>query len=351
MKLPTLPAASWLLIVAVNMPLATAQETSPVILRNRPAAQRFTSDQVEAAGTGLPTWIGKFSYKGKNYHYTMVGSDPSKGSTTTVPVYIVPLKLTFSDGTVFDASTDMINETISATEAVIESPIFQSAPFTEGTIDVGTTQYIDAFMRANFWDSVSVNTGYHMLVGNPTVLPVQAYTVPKGSGSTMAGPVKPYKRGTLDQNFIDDNITPEIFKAFPQITPGTFTIFLTYNVFPGGAYGYHDVYGGSSSTGLTYAYVSYLEPYVQLIDADISTLAHEVAEWTDDPYISNETPCGILEVGDPLNYAIFEIDLNGMVWHPQDLAFVGYFFQTPIPSVNGWLTFKNTYMTPCANGS
>jgi hypothetical protein len=56
-------------------------------------------------------------------------------------------------------------------------------------------------------------------------------------------------------------------------------------------------------------------------------------------------------VGDPLNYAIFEIDLNGMVWHPQDLAFVGYFFQTPIPSVNGWLTFKNTYMTPCANGS
>ena len=331
--------------------LASAQQKPPVILRDRPPVPRLSADPAQPSATGLPTWEGKFTYKNKSYHYTMVGSAPSTGTSTTVPVYIVPLKLTFSDGSVFDATTDMINEPYSATEAIIASPIFQSAPFVEGSVNVGTTQYIDAFMRANFWDTVSVNTGYHMLVGNPTVLPVQSYTVPKNQGSTFVGPVPPYLRATLDQGFIDKNITPEVFKAFPQITPATFTIFLTYNVFPGGAYGYHDVYGNSASTGLTYTYVSYLEPYTQLIDADISTLAHEVAEWTDDPYINNETPCGILEVGDPLNDAIFEINLNGMVWHPQDLCMIGYFYQTPVPSVNGWLTFKNTYNKPCENGS
>ena len=68
-----------LFLVAVNAPVATAQETSPVIVRSRcRSSKRFTSEQVEAAGTGLPTWIGKFTYKGKNYHYTMVGSDHPK---------------------------------------------------------------------------------------------------------------------------------------------------------------------------------------------------------------------------------------------------------------------------------
>ena len=175
--------------------------------------------------------------------------------------------------------------------------------------------------------------------------------MPKSAGGTFTGPVPPYLRANLSQNFIDKNITPAVFAQFPQITPDSFTIFLTYNVFPGDAYGYHDVFGSSTTAGLTYAYVSYLQPYTQLIDADISTLAHEVGEWMDDPYASNKSACGILEVGDPLNYTIFEVKLNGHTWHPQDLAMIGYFGQVPVPSVNMWLTFRNTYVTPCANGS
>jgi len=343
----------WLLTacaVFATAATAVAQDASTLhtIQRDAPRPRQFTQDDVRATGTGLPTWTGSFVHSGHTYDYTMVGSDPSQGSvSTTVPTYIIPLKLTFSDGTVFDATAPMIKETISATQATQLSPIFQRAPFNAGSVAVGDTQYTDAFQRGNFWSSVStVSPKYHVLV-QPIVLPVQSYTVPAADGQIIAGPYPGTKRGILSQSFIDGQITGALFAKFPQITPSTFTIFLTYNVFPGGAYGYHDVFGSSTATGLTYAYVSYLEPYKALIDADISTLAHEVAEWMDDPYIANNTPCGLLEVGDPLSSTIFEVKLNGIVWHPQDLAFLGYFSFDGSQSVNDWLTFRNTITKSC----
>ena len=333
---------------------ANSPDTSgqpPVIFRDASRPRRFAAEEVAASGAGLPVWHSSFTYKGTTYKYVMVGSDPTKGSvTTTIPVFIVPLKLTYYDGTVFDATAPMIGLTDSATGAIQKSPIFDSTVWKAGSVSLGDTQYIDAFQRGNFWNDVSVDSpDYHVLLATPTVLPVQSYNVSKGNGQVFPGPVANTKRATLNQGFIDNNITPVLFKKFKQITPGSFTIFLTYNVFPGGNYGYHDVYGATAATGKTYAYVSYLEPYKQLIDADISTLAHEVGEWMDDPYISNASPCGgLLEVGDPLNTAIFSVKLNGETWHPQDLAFIGYFsFQNPAPSVNHWLTFRNTLTRSC----
>jgi hypothetical protein len=333
----------------------TTQDSNMQILRtiqrDAPRPQRFTVEQIEASGTGLPSWTGSFQHSGTTYKYVMVGTDPAKGSVNTVvPVYIIPLKLTFQDsGTVFDASTPMIGLPQSVVQAVQASPIFQDAPFKAGTVNVGNTQYIDAFQRANFWASVgTVSPNYHVVLGQPNVLPVQVYQVPKALGQTIPGPVPGTKRGILDQGFIDGKITAPLFKKFPQITPGAFTIFLVYNVFPGGAYGYHDVFGSSPLTGKTYTITSYLEPYAQLIDADISTLAHEVGEWMDDPYVNNNTPCGtLLEVGDPLNTAIFNVKLGGMTWHPQDLAMLGYFSYNSAQSVNKWLTFRNTIKKSC----
>jgi hypothetical protein len=46
-----------------------------------------------------------------------------------------------------------------------QSPIFQSEPFQFGPTAIGTTQYIDAFQRGNFWQFVG-GTGYHTLL-NP----------------------------------------------------------------------------------------------------------------------------------------------------------------------------------------
>jgi hypothetical protein len=337
------------LLATAALAFAQGASTLRTIQRDAPRPRQFTQDDVRASGTGLPTWTGSFVHNAHTYDYTMVGSDPSQGSVkTVVPTYVIPLKLTFADGTIFDATAPMIKETISAVQAIKLSPIFQPAPFNAGSVFVGKTQYTDAFQRGNFWSSVStVSPNYHMLVSQPIVLPVQAYNVPAADGQIIAGPYPGTKRGILSQTFIDNQITGPLFAKFSQITPSTFTIFLTYNVFPGGAYGYHDVFGSSTLTGLTYAYVSYLEPYKQLIDADISTLAHEVAEWMDDPYVANNTPCGLLEVGDPLSSTIFEVKLNGIVWHPQDLAFLGYFSFDASQSVNDWLTFRNTITQSC----
>ncbi len=313
-------------------------------MRPRPAV---TEDLLSSSE--IPLWKGTYQYKGKNYSYLMVGTDPAKGSvTTSVPVYIVPLKLTFADGTVFDATAPMIGQHASATQAVEISPIFQNVSWMAGSVNVGTTQYIDAFQRGNFWSSVStVSPDYHVLLAQPIVLPEQAYDVPANAGRTMPGPVAGTRRGTISNSFLDGTITPDVFTKFPQITPKAFTIFLDYNVFPGGAYGFHDVWRNSPGKGNTYTYVSYLEPYTQLIDADISTLAHEVGEWMDDPFGSNSTPCGILEVGDALSSTIFEVKANGVTWHPQDLVFAPWFTYQPSFSVNGWFTFRNTFSQAC----
>ena len=306
-------------------------------------------DDVKAAAAAMPMWTGTFTYNGKTYTYKMIGSDPSKGSaTTTVPVFIVPLKLTFSDGTVFDASGPMDGLNVSAVHQVEASPIFNSVTWMAGSVTVGTTQYIDAFQRGNFWSSVStVSPDYHVLMAIPQVLPEQSYTLTAKEGSTSPGPVAPYKRGTISNGFLDKVITPQVFAKFPQITPGTLTIFLTYNVFPGGNYGFHAVWTGTPGKGNIYTYVSYLEPYTQLIDADISTLAHEVGEVVDDPLTNNSTPCGSLEVGDPLSTAVFTVNANGQNWHPQDLAFIGYFTAPPATSVNSWFSFRDNLKKAC----
>lgn len=335
-----------LLLCALSAPFVFSQDAP--ILRDAPRPRRFTTEQV-LAGTGLPTWTGTFKYNNQTYTYVMVGSDPSKGSVKTViPTAIIPLKLTFSDGTVFDATGPLYTyHHATATEAILASPVFQPVDITAGSVDLGTTQFVDAFQRGNFWSPVSTfSPDYHVLL-KPVVAPVQAFNVPASGGHTISGPFGT-KRGILNGSYIDQNITGPLFDKFQQIKPGVFTIFLTYNVFPAGAYGYHDAWGNDPQTSKTYTYVSYLDPYVNQIDADISTLVHEVAEWMDDAYINNFTPCGILEVGDPLSDVIFELpDKHGRVWHPQDLAFLGYFSYDSSQSVNQWYTLRNTFSQAC----
>jgi hypothetical protein len=62
-------------------------------------------------------------------------------------------------------------------------------------------------------------------------------------------------------------------------------------------------------------------------------LSHEVGEWADDPLVvninGNNTPCGILEVGGPLennpNFGGFPYTANGFTYNLQDLVTLPYF--------------------------
>ena len=73
----------------------------------------------------------------------------------------------------------------------------------------------------------------------------------------------------------------------------------------------------------------------------------------------NGTPCGILEVGDPLEggnnghpYGIWAYVLHGFTYHLQDLVWLRYFGAPANTSANSWWTFQNyPYTQICQQGS
>src|ERR1017187_273387 len=50
------------------------------------------TDLAQPAGV-LPTWYGQFTYKTHTYAYNMVGTKPPSNASTTVQVYIIPIKI------------------------------------------------------------------------------------------------------------------------------------------------------------------------------------------------------------------------------------------------------------------
>lgn len=312
--------------------------------------------QIEAATTPLQTWNGSFTYNGSTYSYNMVGVSPSAGSTATIGVEVIPVKIVLSNGATYDPSTKLANSS-TVTQNTMSSPIFTSSvDFTSGGQNVGTTQYIDAFQRANFWGYANGNPS-HLLLG-ATVLAEQTLKPPKQYGTT--GTVFGFKAGLVDINWFDSQAKSLITKL--GITPNTFAIFLTYDVYLTQHHsccigGYH------SSTGSTSAPQSYAEAtYVDQVGAfsqDVSALSHEIGEWADDPLVvntgGNNTPCGILENGDPLennpNYGAYPYSVNGFTYNLQDLVTLPYFGASPSTSAGNEFTFQGESLTVCQNGS
>jgi hypothetical protein len=85
-----------------------------------------------------------------------------------------------------------------------------------------------------------------------------------------------------------------------------------------------------------------------------------ICEWADDPLVvttnGNNTPCGILENGDPLennaNFGDFPYTgSNGFSYDLQDLVPLPYLGAPPSTSVNNEFTFQGESLTVCQNGS
>lgn len=318
---------------------------------------------VQPPATPLQTWNGSFTYQGHNYTYNMVGTAPSSNSSTTVTAYIIPLKVVITprrgSQTTYDPSHVLSNGK-TVTNNTVGSPIFNSSTtYVQGGVNVGTTQYIDAYQRANFWGTVQSDTNYHLLLGGPTVLAEQTLSPPSRYGTT--GTVFGFKAGLVDINWFDAQLQ-SIISRFSQIQPNTFPIFLTYDVYltQGGGCcigGYHSS-EGSISNPQAYAHATYVDHPGEFAQ-DVSALSHEVGEWADDPLVvntnGNNTPCGILENGDPLegnaNFGGFPYVLNGFTYNLQDLVTLPYFGAPPSTSVNGFFTFQGESLTVCQNGS
>ncbi|HLY17542.1 MAG TPA: hypothetical protein VKR61_09965 [Bryobacteraceae bacterium] len=307
--------------------------------------------------TTLPTWRGNFIYGGQKYVYTMVGRAPSKNLTTKIKAIIIPIKLVITSGgttATYDPETVLSNGK-TVVQNTVASPLFdKTTTYTQGGVNVGTTQYIDAYQRANFWGSVSTFTNSHLLLAGPTIMAEQTLSPPKTDGSLVSA--FGITAALVNINWFD-GIVQGLLTSL-AIPANTIPIFLTYNTYltSGGVAGCC-IGGYHSFTGVQ----AYMEAtYVDAVGAfsqNVSALSHELGEWADDPFTNNNSPCGgPLEVGDPLegepNYGGFPYTVNGFTYDLQDLVTLPYFGAPTSTSVNGYLSFQgNTSLSVCSNGS
>jgi len=336
--------------------LAQEEGTTPSTPRFVVLPAKPSTDSAQPAVT-LATWNGSFVYSGHTYSYNMVGTAPSSNASTTIPVYIIPVKIVITSKTgtktTFDPAHVLTNGK-TVIQNTVDSPIFDSTTtYVQGGVNVGTTQYIDAYQRANFWGTVSGNKNYHVLFGAPTVLAEQTLSPPAADGKT--GPEFGFTAGKVNLNWLDAKFQT-MLKKFTQIQPNALPIFLLYDTYLTQGTccigGYHSAAGAQAYAQFTYA------DHVGAFSQDVSALSHEAGEFVDDPLVNNASgnpvSCGILEVGDPLegnvNYGAYPYTVNGFMYNLQDLVTLPYFGAPPSTSVNNWFTFQGESETVCANG-
>jgi len=339
------------LICAIPAVSALAQpQTTPRYVTLTP---RYLENVAAPATSTVTNWTGTLSAGGTSF--TMVGTDPQiTNTTTTVTAYVIPIRIVITPTPtgIFDPNHVLPNgRTVIQNTSL--SPIFNSGiDFVQGGVDLGNTQYVDAYQRGNFWSDVITNTNYHVLL-NLVVLPTVTMSVPPASGkiATEFG----VRAALVDINFFDARLQ-QIISGNSQITQNSLALALTYNTYltSGGCCigGYHSAFG-SAAAPQTYGHFTYIDRPGAFAQ-DVSALSHEVGEWMDDPFVDTPGCGGLLENGDPLeggpNFGATPYTLNGFTYNLQDLTFLQYFGQSPSTSVNGWFSFQNADLSVCSNG-
>jgi hypothetical protein len=355
----------------------------------------------------LPLWTFRVhsSRDGDKFSGAMVGKDPFRNpGKTTVPTKVIPLIIKTNNVAVsFDPNTGLFttqpgdntfnptrpdNVCLSApnnvpAKLVQQSPIFKEAKFVFGGTEVGTTQYLDAFQRANFWNALEGDRdSYHVLLGpvqflDPITLEVPSvYGLALTNGQLLGPPPFCTPMGIVDINWFDTYVTGTLIPSLGEdVDPTNLPIFLVYNVvwaspvdnlFTCCILGYHGTTGFPIPTQ-TYSPADFDSTGFFTLNAtplDTIVLSHEVGEWINDPMVSNPTPpwghtgqvggCQAnLEVGDPLSGTdIPSITMpNGFTYHLQELAFFSWFFGAPSIGVNGWFSDNGKFLVdagpPC----
>jgi hypothetical protein len=303
----------------------------------------------------VPYWSSSFTDPTNlvSYPFTMVGSDPRLGQSTTVDTMIVPLSFQFVAGAHNIATAQ--NATMNGADNVadvIASPIFTPTDFAISS-DTGV-QFGDAFARAQFG---KVGTGYHVILDQPRVADTVTIQVPETDGFAVVNPAGVLV-GRVDSTWFRGQLAALIDEM--NLKPTTLPIFLTNNVvLYSGAFcctlGGHGAGSPASDAPIslagkdkirTFVYAAYLTPnsfstppWIDL--SDINSLSHEIAEWIDNPFGINvvqpyhipgapRVACSAdLETGDVLSGVWFSITGNpnpaANVWHPQDEVFLNWF--------------------------
>ena len=277
----------------------------------------------------------------------LVGTSPfAKPVTgTTINVEVVPLKVTIGS-TVFDPEApNACDSNVLPLFRFLLSPLVVNVPnLTFNGVNVGTTQYVNGFRRAEFWGKFNGSSAYQNTL---SYLTAGEYSISAGThGITQYSGCN--QMGIVSNSWLKDQIKNTIIPALTSsgvISPTKFVIFLTTNVVQSKAdpptstnccvLGYHTAIGNPVQT---YAVMSWDTTGNFVGVKDGSAASHEIAEWMDDPLGTNIVPAwgGIgqqsgcqsnWENGDPLSGTLMPaITLGGIPYHVQELAFFNWFF-------------------------
>jgi hypothetical protein len=401
-KLGLLLSCVFVAVAVVGTASASSSKSNVPVIQDGQLQALYTT----TAGAGvLPTtktlqhWHGTAVNPddGLTYGYNMVGADPftcsGSGCSATIPVDITPINVVV-DGMTFSGS-DVVAPTLASpqfavndygtTPAATAAGAFPNAPAEirgpGGALSQGDAgnllQLEDATMRAQF--NQTGGSPYHLSLGTPTVHPALTIVVPPGDGTLLQS-----GRGVIfasvKSNWWASRVSL-LNNTLPYSDPTHLPIYLTNNVLlhigPDptncciiGFHGASEVNGHGTGSGngngnqpvQTWAWASWVQPGIYSRPnggtdwalQDIHALSHEISEWADDPFVSNDvepwlTPTApqygcssVLETGDPVVAIGFAMGTNTFeqgpnpngtqsadgYYHPEDEVFLPWFMRT-----------------------
>jgi hypothetical protein len=246
----------------------------------------------------------------------------------------------------------------------------QPSELTFNGVNVGNVQYIDGFMRAQFWNVPEPGNPNRTSYFNPIqwkfASPFTLFFIPSSEGVVNVVPGTNCETGVVDKNFfngwIKDNALAPL-QAEGIVSTKEFVMFITKNV--SAASNFTTIAQSSFEGGQHFATGNQTWAWAQIkhtsnTDLDIEAASHEIGEWMNDPFLTNQAPswgpvgevstCAYrFEVGDPLNNSFVPITLNGYEYHPQELAFFSWFFNPagmPSYGTGGKFSSNGTFSWP-----
>src|SRR5215469_14262020 len=340
-----------LLAASVSLPsmVAAATDTFPAKPMFKVGPYHNNPVPFHPASSNLPQWNGSYTdLTKKTITFTQIGGDPATtNSTSTIQVLLIPIRFVITQGSTtykFDPKRVRLanNKNRNVITAMLKSPLFTSridyspqfgsCGSSSSCVDLGRTQYEDAFQRGTWWgNNVGANTSYHVLF-TTKVEPEQ--TIKLSCTSGCVANEFGVQAGLMNFGQFDAQLQT-FMKNLSDVNAGVLPLFISYDVYltSGGCCigGYHNSNSGPPS-GQTYSYATYVDK-AGAFSQDVSAFTHELGEWMDDPFIGyNNVNCndnGWMEVGDPLeggpNYGAYPYTERGFTWNLQSLVYMPYF--------------------------
>ena len=222
---------------------------------------------------GAQGTVPTFPYTVGQGAYTLLGSDPAGGASTTIPTVLVPITLSFDAKKI--AGKPFVMDAGPDVPRVLGSPVFSKFAFPSG----GTTQYADAMLRTTFPKA----DAWHTLLGKPEVKALKI-AVPVGYGYILTSKKTGAAFAVVDLEFLQK----ELFKQLPK-QQGKLVIAMTHNT---AYYALGDAtvccswgtHGVDSATGNSFVLGSYLHDAPAVVaDADVQPLTQQLAQFVKDP--------------------------------------------------------------------